>query len=63
TPEKMDAVPPAMKFVADTKVTPAIILKRLEDEAAKKEAAQSETKNIGPRTETRANGRRIIRHN
>lgn len=63
-PEKPTAIPPAMMFDADTKVTPALIIKRMEEEAAKRKlAAQANPENLGPRTETRANGRRVIKHN
>lgn len=63
-PEKPTAVPPALMFDADTKVTPALIMQRMqEQEAQRKAAAQAAPEYKGPRVETRLNGRRIIRHN
>lgn len=61
-PEKPTAVPPALMFDDDTKVTPALIMQRMKEQAAQR-ATQAASENKGPREEIRANGRRVIRHN
>lgn len=65
-PEKPNAIPPALMFDVDTKVTPKLIIQRMREQEDKRKQlreTQSSPANTGPRVETRAQGRRTIRHN
>ena len=64
-PEKPDALPEALMFDADTKITPKMIIEKAKEleEKRKQRIQAAPDVNKGPRVETRANGRRTIRHN
>lgn len=63
-PENPDEPGAAMMFDADTKVTPALVLKRIqEEEERKKKLGQGAPVVHVPRIEKRAGGRREVRYN